>query len=101
MWNLRQKTDELRGKKERERERETNHRRFLMIENKLKVDGGRWVGRWATGVMVIKEGTCYDEHWVLYVSDEPLNSTPEINIALYVNYLEFKQIFLKKETGLE
>jgi len=27
-------------------------------------------------VMGIKEGTC-DEHWVLYVSDESLNSTPE------------------------
>ena len=25
----------------------------------------------------IKEGTCYDEHWVWYVSDESLNSTPE------------------------
>ena len=26
-----------------------------------------------------------DEHWALYVSDESLNSTPEANIALYVN----------------
>ena len=26
----------------------------------------------------------YDEYWVLYVSDESLNS-PETNIALYVN----------------
>ena len=33
-------------------------------------------GAWARCVMVIKEGTC-DEHWVLYVSDESLNSTPE------------------------
>ena len=31
-----------------------------------------------------KEDTC-DEHWVLYVSDELLNSTPETNIILYVN----------------
>ena len=31
-----------------------------------------------------KEGTC-DEHWVLYVSDESLNLTPETNIALYAN----------------
>ena len=29
---------------------------------------------WVRG---IKEGTCYDEHWVIYVSDESLNSTPE------------------------
>ena len=28
--------------------------------------------------MGIKEGTC-DEHWVLYVCDESLNSTPETN----------------------
>ena len=35
--------------------------------------------------MDIKEGTGCDEHWVLYVSDESLNSTPEMNIVLYVN----------------
>jgi len=35
-------------------------------------------------VMDIKEGTC-DEHGVLYISDESLNSTPETNIMLYVN----------------
>ena len=39
--------------------------------------------------MGIKEGTC-DEHQVLYVSDESLNSTTETNITLYVNKLEFK-----------
>jgi len=33
----------------------------------------------------INEGTCYDEHWVLYVSEESRNSTPETNITLYVN----------------
>ena len=33
----------------------------------------------------IKEGTCADEHWVLYVGDDSLNSIPEANIALYVN----------------
>ena len=46
-------------------------------------------GGWGMGQMVmgVKEGTCCDEHWVLlYVSDVPPNSTPEINIALYVNY---------------
>ena len=36
-------------------------------------------------VMGIKEGTYDDQYWVLYVSDEPLNSTPETNIALYVS----------------
>ena len=39
-------------------------------------------GKW---VMGLKEGTCWDEHWVLYVSDESLNSTPETNSILYVN----------------
>lgn len=47
--------------------------------------GGGWVRR----VIGIKENTCYAEHWVLYVSDQSLNSTPETNIAAYVNYLEF------------
>ena len=34
--------------------------------------------------MGIKKGIC-DEHGMLYVSDKSLNSTPETNIALYVN----------------
>lgn len=38
--------------------------------------------RWVRG---IKEGTYWDEHWVLCVSDEPLISAPETNIALYVS----------------
>ena len=42
-------------------------------------------GRWARCVMGINEGTCYDKHWVLHVNDESLTSTPETNIALYVN----------------
>ena len=40
--------------------------------------------------MGIKEGTC-DEHWVLYVNDESLNSTTETNIALNVNKLKFNK----------
>ena len=54
-----------------------------MIENKLRVDGGGW--GWARWVMGITEDTSYDEHWVLHVSEESLNSTPETNIILYVN----------------
>ena len=46
--------------------------------------------------MSIKQGTCVHDHWVLYVSDESLNSTPETNITLNVNKLEFK---LKLETN--
>ena len=72
------------GKKKRERE--ANHKGLLTTENKLRVDGGGWA-RW---VMGIKEGISCDEYWVLYVSDESLNSTPETNTAICVNYLEFK-----------
>jgi len=82
MWNSRNKTDEHMGRK---KGGEANNKRLLMIENKLRVDGGGWA-RW---VMGFKEGTCCDEHRVLYVSDESLNSTPETNITLYVNKLEF------------
>ena len=83
MWNLRNKTDEHMGSRGRE-ERETNHKKLLMIENKLWADGRRWEGEWVRWVMSIKEGTC-DEHWVLYVSDESLSSTPETNFIICVN----------------
>ena len=43
--------------------------------------GGGWA-KWASG---IKENTCWDEHWVLYVGDESRESTPEIISALYGN----------------
>lgn len=35
--------------------------------------------KWVIG---IKEGTCYNECWALYVSDETINSIAEINIIL-------------------
>ena len=38
--------------------------------------------KWAKG---IKKDTCWDEHWVLYVWNESLDSTPEIIIALNAN----------------
>ena len=41
-WNLRNKTDEHMGRGEKG-EMEVNRRR-LTTENKLTVDGGRWVG---------------------------------------------------------
>ena len=88
MWNLRNKTDEHMGREGGEG-RGRIHKRLLMIENKLWVDGGQVGGRRARWVMGTKEGTC-DEQWVLYVSDESLNSIPEANIAMYVNQLEFK-----------
>ena len=65
-------------------EREANHKRILNTENELRVAGGEADGGWAKWVMGIKEGTCWDEHWVLYVTDKSLNSL-EIIITLYVN----------------
>ena len=95
MWNLRKKTDEHIGRGKRKiGDRETKHKRFLTIENKLWIRRGRWVGDGLHGDGN-QEGTCDDEQWVMYVSDESLNSTPETNIVLYVNYLKFK---LKKQT---
>ena len=46
------------GRGKRKLGREANHKRLLKAENKQRVDGG-----WE---MDIKEGTCWDEHWVLY-----------------------------------
>ena len=43
------------------------------------------VGGWVKQVMGIKEDTCWDEHWMFYVSDESLVSTSEAKITLYVN----------------
>ena len=37
---------------------------------------------WAGRVMGIEEGTCWDEHWVLYVSDESWESTPKAKSTL-------------------
>ena len=42
--------------------------------------GGR--GKWVTG---IEKGTCWDEHWVMYVSDESQESTPEAKTTRYVS----------------
>ena len=80
MWNLRNETDQHGGKRERQTIKETLNGR--------KQTEGCWRGggqrEWVKWVMGIKEGTC-GEHWVLYVSDESLNSTCKTNITLYVN----------------
>ena len=44
VWNLRNKTDKYMGRGEEREGRETNHKRLLTIENKLRVDGEMWVG---------------------------------------------------------
>ena len=47
------KTDEYMGRGEREK-REVNHKRLLMIENKLRVGGGRWMGDGLDGCWVLR-----------------------------------------------
>ena len=66
-------------------QREANHKRLLNTENRLGVARGEVRGGWAKWVMGIKEDAYWDEHWVLYVSDESLGSTLEANTTLYVN----------------
>ena len=46
---------------------------------------GLWVGGWAKCARGIKEDTCWDEHWVLYVGEESLDYTPETIISLFAN----------------
>ena len=44
------------------------------------------MGKWLMG---IKEGTCWDEHWVLFAGDESLDFTPEIMVTnLDINVYE-------------
>ena len=53
--NLRNKTDEHMGRGTNSGgERETNHKRRSTIENKLRVDGGRWVGKGLDGGWVLR-----------------------------------------------
>ena len=53
-------------------------------------------GGWAKWVMGIKEGTCWDEHWVLYVSDESLNSTLKPVAHYMLNNLDLSKIKINK-----
>ena len=62
-------------------QKETNHERLWTQGTKLRVTEGRG---WRGGVMGIKEGTCCDEHWVLYATNESLNTTSKTNDVLYV-----------------
>ena len=73
------------GKEKIKTERVASSKRLLNTENKLRIAGGDVGGGWAKWVVGIKEGTCWNERWVLYGSDKSLGSTPEARIALYVN----------------
>ena len=65
-------------------ERETKHERLWALRNKLRVTEERGVGGGGNRVMGIKEGTCCDEHWVLYATNELLNTTSKANDVLYI-----------------
>ena len=43
------------------------------------------MGTWAKRAKGIKEDTCWDEHWVLCVGVESLESTPEIIVAIHAD----------------
>ena len=87
MWKLRNFTEDH-GGREGEKivsEREANHKRLLNTKSKLRVDGGgEEGGKWVMGT---EEGTCWDEHWVVYVSDESQESTPKTKSILYTLYV--------------
>ena len=61
MWNLRNKTEDHGGRegkiKQVKSERETNHKRLLIIGNKLRVAEGEVGGGVGNWVMGIKEDT--------------------------------------------
>ena len=67
-----------------EKERETNHKRLLMIENKLSVNGEKRVEDGLDGGWVLRRVHVMMSSGCLYIRDGSLNF-PETNIALYVN----------------
>ena len=72
MWNLRNKTNEQWGKKERETNQETDDR---------EQTGGYQRGRRGEVSETsegIKECTCPDEHWMMCGSVEALYCAPEL-----------------------
>ena len=44
-----------------------------------------------------KKGICFDEHWVLYVSNESLNSTPQTNITCMLTNWNLNKNLEKKK----
>lgn len=90
IWNLRNLTKDHRGKGKnglKQRGREANCKRLLHMKNKLRVDGGWWWrGRGENGFWALRRHLL-DEHWVLYVSDESRESTPETKSTLYTLYI--------------
>ena len=57
-----------------------NHESLWTLGNKLRASEGRGEGDWDRLVMGSKEGTYCMVHWVLYATNESLNSTPKLII---------------------
>ena len=55
------------------------------MKNKERFTGEVVGGRMAKCIRGIKEDTCWDEHWVLYIGDQSLESAPKIVVVLYAN----------------
>lgn len=54
--------------KKRKKKRGKPYNGVLTVENKMRLLEGRWTGGLVKSVMVFR----WDEHWVLYLSDESL-----------------------------
>ena len=56
------------------------------LDSRKQTEGYRREGVEEQGkqVMNIKEGTWFDDHWVLYTINESLNTTSKTNNVLYV-----------------
>ena len=84
MWNLRNKTNEQRGKKQT---RETNQETDSELQRTCcwPPEGGEWgLGEQVLGM---KERTCHDEPWVMkYRTVKSVYCTPQANKTLDVNY---------------
>ena len=66
--------------------RETNHKRLLISQNKLRVAGAGWGGQGEDGgVMNIGEGMCCGECCEVCKPGDSQTCTPGANNTLYVN----------------
>ena len=75
MEDHREREGTLKGEKS---EREMNHERSWIPGEKMKVSEGKGEGVWGSRLMSIEEGMCCDEHWVLYATNESLNTTQKL-----------------------
>lgn len=66
-----------------------NHKRLLILGNKLRVAGGAGWGAGVTGRRTLRR-PCENEPWMFSVTEESLASTSEMSNTLCVNQIEFK-----------